>query len=212
MSFAIPVFGDELILDESLTSSRTLGDFNIATCMCPVEIAHEGLFDTNGEITAGQLYTLFKKQGLESVEELKLCLDLAPEGIRADYNLSAIELRIEDLSSTSEFQSFSLGDNQLLIPGYEASNIKPEAQISIKLDYDFMKQFNESSTEKISFNYSVDGETTSLPMTIGVLSEPNSYSPARAFFLVSFIGFWIVVFFVLFRVTSPRSENAVYSA
>ena len=206
-------FADELILDESLSDTQTVGDFDVSTYSAPVELDESGLLDENGVISAGKLYSFFKNQGIESMYQLNFAFDLPASDKRSDYQLNSINLEIENLTSASESKLFTLGDqNSLIMPSYEASNLKPEAQIGIQLGYDFMKQFNENSTEKIKLNYTVDDETAALPVRIGVLSKGEVYSPSRMFFLLAFAGFWAVVFMVLFRVTTPKAQNHAYTA
>lgn len=204
---------DELILDESFTETQTVGDFDISTYNAPVKLDESGLLDENGVISAGKLYSFFKSQGIDSVDRLNFAFDLAPSIDRSDYQLNSFQLEIEDLKMESGRHLFSLGDqNRLIMPSYEASNLKPEAQIAIQLDYDFMKQFNKNSTEKIKIYYTVDGEKMAVPARIGVLSKGESYSPARMFFLLAFAGFWAIVFMVLFRVTTPKPHSAASPA
>ena len=77
--------------------------------------------------------------------QLNFAFDLPASDKRSDYQLNSINLEIENLTSASESKLFTLGDqNSLIMPSYEASNLKPEAQIGIQLGYDFMKQFNEN--------------------------------------------------------------------
>ena len=203
--------GDELILDESMTESQVVGDFDVQPCSHPIRI-DEGLFlDEHGEIVAGKLWSMLNKQGIDSTYRLNFAIDLDPSIDRADYQFNSIELEIE--GANSDGRLFSLGaQNSLMLPGYETSNLRPEAQVAIQLDYDFMKRFNEHSTEKIKFQYTVDGEKMAVPVKIGIVSQNTNYSPSRMFFLMAFAGFWAIVFSVLFRVTSPKPRNAASPA
>ena len=198
---------DELVLDESLTSFQSVGDFDVASCNLPVEPEDDGLLNENGEITAGKLYSYFKSKGMESVNEIVFCFDVDPTIERADYSLESIVLSIEDI------EKYTLGENSLKLPAYEASTLKPEAQLAIKLGYDFMKRYNENSTERIKLDYAVAGAHAKPTFKIGVLPESRSSFPAsRFFFLTAFAGFWFVVFMVLFRATNPRSATDMVSA
>lgn len=208
-----PVNGDELILNESASQTQTVGDFGVSTFVSSVQLDQASMLDESGTITAGNLYTYFKGKGLTSVYDIKLCLDVDAD-LRADYALDSIELRIEDLDPNKRRQRhFSLGDNSLTIPGYENSASKPEAQFTASLGYDFMEEFNENSTEKLKFEYvSVDGQRNALPVKVGVLSPPPSEEWSSYLFLIAFSSFWLLVFVVLFRVTSPKSHSAAYPA
>ena len=212
-SLTVQVSGDEIIIDESLTKTQTVGDFHVSNCDKPIVIDESSLFDEHGEISAGKLYSFFKSQGIDSIDQINFVIDLDPNSKRTDYQLNSLQLEIEDLTSDSGGRLFSLGsENSLTVPGYEASTMRPEAQIAVQLDYDFIKQFNENSTEKIKFQYTVDGEKMAVPVKIGVLSQGGGYSPTRMFFLLAFAGFWAVVFMVLFRVTTPKPHNAASPA
>ena len=205
--FASATSADELILDESLTNFQSVGDFDVSACHLPVEPEADGLL-TNGEITAGQLYTYFKNKGMDSVNEIVFCVDVDPavQG-RTDYALESLELSIEDI------EKYTLGENSLMLPAYEASTMKPEAQLSIKLGYDFMQRFNADSEERIKFDFAVAGQQSKSMFKIGVLPESqSSFDSSRFLFLSAFVGFWLVVFFVLFRATNPKTTTDMASA
>ena len=199
---------DELILDESLTKFHTVGDFDVCACNLPIEPGAAGLLNENGEISTGALYTYFKDHGMDSVNEIVFCVDVDPALERVDYSLESIVLSIED------FGSYTLGENSLMLPAYESSKMKPEAQLAIKLGYDFMKQFNADSTERIKLDFALAGDKQSKTgFTIGVLPETRSSFPVSRFmFLTAFAGFWFVVFVVLFRATNPRAAADMASA
>lgn len=207
-------FCDELILDESASESQTVGDFDVSTFISSVKLDQESLFDSSGTITAGELYSYFKGKGLTSVYDINLCLDIEHTDLRADYALDSIELRIEDLDAEKRrARHFRLGDNSLTFPGYENSDVKPEAQFSANLGYDFMEEFDENSTEVLKFEYvTADGERNALPMKVGILSPSASDAHSTYFFLTAFTLFWLLVFVVLFRITSPKSHNAASPA
>ena len=207
------VNSDEVIVDEAMTNAQTVGDFEVSKIATTIDLDQAELFNESGEMVSGHLYTFFKNQGIESVDELRLCLDIDPNVIRADYALNSIEFTIEDLKSNRDRQ-FSMGvDNSLRIPGYETSSRKPEAQIAIKLDYDFMKEFNANSTEKLKFKYLVDGEEREIsPAKVAVLPERPHFNAARLPFMIAFCTFWVFVFLILFRMTTPKSQNAASPA
>ncbi len=192
---------DELILDESLSGFQTVGDFDVSSCATPVAMDQSGLLNEDGEITTGQLYAFYKKQGINSVNEIVLSLDVDPNMVPADYDLDSMEFSIEDLK-------YTLGGNSLRLPAYESSAMKPEAQIAIKLNYDFMQKFNEFSTEKIKFS-AVDGKQEKVPLKVGVTPQhASTFSATRMILLTAFAGFWVFVFMVLFRTTAKSSKPA----
>ena len=206
--------GDELILDEAAATSQTVGDFNVSTFVSSFQLDKKSLLDASGKITAGHLYSYYKEKGITSVYDIKLCLDVEKSDVRADYALDSIELRIEDLSPDKHRERlFRLGDNSLTIPGCENSNVKPEAQISANLGYDFMEEFDENSTEVLKFEYvSSDGERNALPVKVGVLTPRTGSDWSTYILLVAFTGFWLMVFVLLFRFTSPKSHGAASPA
>jgi len=205
---------DELILDEAAATSQTVGDFDVSTFVSSVQLDQESLLDSSGAITAGHLYTYFKQKGLKSVYDIKLCLDIEQSDLRADYAFDSIELRIEDLSPDKRRERhFRLGDNSLTMPGYENSDVKPEAQLSANLGYDFMEEFDENSTEVLKFEYvSSDGERNALPVKVGVLTPRTGTVWPTYILLVAFTAFWLIVFVLLFRFTSPKSQGAAFPA
>ena len=207
--FAVAAPADELILDESLTNFQAVGDFDVSSCNLPVEQEAEGLLDENGEISTGKLYSYFQSKGMDSVNEIVFCVDVDPSGARVDYSLEDIVLSIED------FGRYTLGENSLMLPAYEASTMKPEAQLAIKLGYDFMQRFDANSTERIKLDFALAGgeERSKTGFTIGVLPETRSSFPVSRFlFLTAFACFWFVVFVVLFRATNPRGTADIASA
>lgn len=194
---------DELILDETLTNIHSLGDFNVSPCLLPVEPEADGLLNENGEITAGELYSYFDSKGMNSVEEIVFCVDVDPTIKRADCSIESIVLSIEDV------EKYTIGENSLMLPAYEASAMKPEAQLAISLGYDFMKRFNANSTERIRLDFDISGAHSKSSFTIGVLPESRTSFPdaSRFFFLFVFACFWGVVFVVLYRATNPRAAT-----
>lgn len=200
---------DEVVLDESLTEMQTVGDFDVVTFVSPVDISEQGLLTDEGEIEVGKLISFYRSRGIESVYELNLCLDVE-SGIRTDQHLNSIELIIGDENSQSN-QVYRLGDNILKLPGYEASDFKPEAGLNIKLDFDLMQEFDETSTEKI--RVTVDGETGSaVPVRVAYLAQADYFFLSRFTFVLAFALFWVFVFLVLFRVTTPKDRNVASPA
>ena len=198
---------DELILDESLTGIHDVGDFGVSSCILPVEPEAEGLLNEHGEISAGKLWGYFDSKGITSVNELIFCVDVDPTAGRNDYKLDSIVLSIGDIK---ESRIYELGENSLKLPAYEASVMKPEAQLAIKLDYDFMKKFNQNSTERIKIDFAGADKSS---FKIGVVPQTGSgFDVSRFLFLTAFAGFWFVVFVVLFRATSPRDATDIASA
>ena len=198
--FSANSLADEVLLDESLTEMQTVGDFNVGTFATPVDISEQGILTDQGEIVAGKLVSFFKQHNIESVYELNLCLDIDSKD-RSDQQLNSLQLTIGDSGSD---QVYRLGDHILKLPGYEASDFKPEAGLSINLGFDFMQEFDENSTEKIRLT--MDGDAGK-QFRIAYLAPPNYFSINRFVFITAFASFWVFVFIVLFRVTTPKDRN-----
>jgi hypothetical protein len=198
---------DELIIDESFTRHQTVGDFDVSAVLSPMRPRVDSMFNDDGEITTGELFKIFQQRGMKSVSELTICLDIDPTvGGQTNYALHAMELLIQG-KSDEDWRSFQFGDNSLMVPGYEASALKPEAQLSVKLDYDFMQRFNENSTEKLKFNYFLNGEEKAVPVKAWVQAKENQFSLGRFLLVSAFALFWIFVFAALLRMTNPTPQK-----
>ena len=218
--FPSPVQADEVVLEEANDGLliRT-GDFELKTCREPVITGLsllEGLGSKSGEITAGELYRFFKSQGKDSVDRLVLCVDLEGNPLRTDVGFDDFVLTIEDPFETGQpTRSFSLdrdGDNSLVVPGYETSMLKPEAQLEIPLGYDFMQRYSENSEEivKLDFQYSDDNEQSNVPLAVYFPAEQTIrwFSIPRLSLVFVFAVFWVVVFWALIKFTLPKPQTA----
>ena len=205
---------DELIVEESNDTLVKTGDFEWRACKEPIVSGLnlvEGL-GTTGEITTGQLYKFFKSQGFESVDRLVLCVDI-DNALRSDVGLDEFVVTIEDPFRSTNFGSFSLdrdGDNSLIMPGYETSMLKPEAQLEIPLGYDFMQRFSENSKEVVKLNFQTSGDKKTVPVTV-YFPETRSiswFSGPRLLIVLLFAAFWAAVFWALVRFTLPKGGAA----
>lgn len=209
---------DEVILEESNNVLIRSGDFECRPCMEQVDSGLrivEGLGNNSGEITAGELYRFFKSHGMDSVDRLVLCVDLEGNPLRTDVGFDDFVLTIEDPYQSGEpIRSFSLdrgGDNSLIVPGYETSLLKPEAQLEIPLGYDFMQRFSENSEEVVKLNLQYAGNLQSdVPLAVYFPAERTLrwFSIPRLLLVVSFAIFWAAIFWVLVRFTLPRTQTA----
>jgi hypothetical protein len=207
---------DEVVINESSDSGLSIGDFSCSPVRERVDSAFElfqsqtGLANQNGEVTVdvGELYAFFKSQGITSLDRLVLYVDVSPTQKNADFGLQNMQLSIEDSSQSQVITSFSFRDNNLMVPSYETSARKPEARLEIQLPFDFMTKFSESSTEKLKLNLLVDEKVGSMPFSLTLRgSQSTSFSFSRFFLLLAFAVFWVVVFWVLFRFTVPRTST-----
>ena len=201
-----------LVADEIIISGNehavTVGDFDFSPCNTE---SHQGALavlseGSNGEMTAGDLWQFFSDHGINSVENLTICMDWAP-GLELgnDIDVSDLHLQIEDPSEVgSLITNVSLGGHSLVVPGFEVSSFKPEAKLGVALGYDFMKRFGPESTEKIHLGF---GDTSKAGFLPTFSFEGSAASPGRMpnwFGLVGFILFWLVAFKCLAVVTAPK--------
>lgn len=213
-SLITSVSADVVVVEESNNVLTRGGDFECRPCMEHVGSGLsivEGLGTNSGEVTAGELYRFFKSQGMDSVDRLVLCVDLKGNPLRTDVGFDDFVLTIED-PFNAPMKSFSLdrgGDNSLVVPGYETSLMKPEAQLEIPLGYDFMERFSENSEEVVKLNLQYAGnQESSVPLSVYFPAERTLrwFSLPRMLLVVSFGLFWAAIFWVLVRFTLPRAQ------
>ena len=203
------VSADEIVV-ECGDRNVSVGDFDCAGCSSEVTNALRLLMSQKkGQLTAGELWQFFDAQGIRSVEQLTLCLDLDPsDHFRGNVGLSGITLQIEDPNSLGDLiTNASIGENSLIVPEYEISSFKPEARLHVALGYDFMKQFTADSQAKIQLGFTAPGSSVIAPR-FAVEGSETSLVPASFNWvaLIGFVGFWVLVFFLLNRVTRPKQE------
>jgi hypothetical protein len=201
--FTVSSNADEVIIDSKATSKVSVGDFDCSKCPTAINNILE-LFDgIDNEVTAGQLWSFFDAQGVSSVDHLVLCLDVQPTDDSA-FGINSVELKIEDPAQMgSLLTNVSLGDNSLVLPGYDITAFKPEAKLEIALGYDFMERFSANSTELISLDVSSDGANAST--IVSVQGESGFFAQGfNLFALGIFAIFWAIVFLVLNRFTKPQ--------
>ena len=203
-----------LVADEIIISGNehavSVGDFDFSPCNTE---SHQGALAVlsdgcNSEMTAGDLWRFFSDRGIDSVENLTICMDWAPgQELGTDIGVSNLQLQIEDPSHAgSLLTNVSLGGHSLVVPGFEVSSFKPEAKLGVELGYDFMKRFGPESTEKIHLDFGEPSQAGFLPVPTFSF-EGGAANPGRIpnwFGLVGFILFWLVVFKCLAVVTAPK--------
>jgi len=211
------VNADEVVLEEANDGMIIRsGDFELRTCRESVGTGLNllsGLGDKSGEITAGELYRFFKSQGKDSVDRLVLCVDV-DNPLRNDVGFDDFVLTIEDPFETGQpTRSFSLdrdGDNSLVVPGYETSLLKPEAQLEIPLGYDFMQRYSETSKEvvKLDCQYSDGNQQSNVPLAVYFPAERTIgwFSIPRLSLVFVFAVFWVAVFWALIKFTLPKPQ------
>lgn len=146
--------------------------------------------DSAGQITAGELWQFFNEQGLTSVDRLTLKVDYASE--LTEDNLGSIHFQIEDPGTGSFLTKIRVdGSNKLEIP----------------LDYDYMKRFSADSTELIRLALPGDF-SQSTAATISIEADSPLLTRLNVILFGGFIGFWLVLFYILNHFTKPLEEAA----
>lgn len=205
--FAGASVGDEIVIDNQGESQRSLGDFQCYSCPTQVSSAM-GILDqaSSGEVSAGELWQFFHSQGVDSLEQLTLCLDVEQLDGQSAFDLQSVEFKIEDPGLQGELlTNVSLGDNTIIVPGFETSSFRPEAKLQIALGYDFMQRFSADSQEKIKLDFSSSQIAPNVKFSIEG-NDNNAFSSWHYGLMAIFVGFWIVVFFFLNRVTKRMAD------
>jgi hypothetical protein len=206
---AVAAVGDEIIIDNQGESQISFpGDFRCSSCPTQINSAMVLLDQaSSGEISAGALWRSLHSQGVDSLDHLTLYLDVEQLDGQSAFDLQSVELKIEDPRGEGELlANFSLGDNSIIVPGFETSSFRPEAKLEIALGYDFMERFSADSQEKIKLDFSSDSQIASNVKFSIEGSEDSAFSSWNYWLLTAFVGFWIVVFFVLNRITKRMAD------
>ena len=199
-----PLCADEIILEEH-ADQKIVGDFNCTSGFLQPTNSIQ-LLPGKDSLTAGELWAHFDALGIESIDTLVICLDVEPSKSDNNLDLDLVEFTIKDPFDESTLTSFSLdsdGDHKLILPSYEASAFKSEAQMQIKLGFDFMKKYTKDSTEKVVLNVEMDGDEAAQP-SFFISPENSGFNGVNALTLIIFTLFCVVVFAVLYRATSPQ--------
>jgi hypothetical protein len=212
--------GDEIVLDGSRPQVFSLGDFSVSTA------AFTGGFDLNPissisgavilnnadigssgcEMRAGDLWKYLKSQGIHSTDRLTFYVDLQSDNSGGDVSLDDFEFTISGPDSAMALTHYEMnrnGGNRIVVPGFETSLGGPEAAVEVYLGYDFMERFSESSTELVVLNSKSSGAISQKPEIL-VQGRPQQFGILNTVMLTGFVGFWLIVFWVLKRVTLPQ--------
>lgn len=206
-----PVLGDEIVVNGN-ESKIAVGDFDCMGCNSEVRNALALLMSQrSGDVTAGELWKFFKDQGIDSVENLTLCMDVQGSSLTG-FGLSQLKLKIEHPDQFGALLTdVSIGENSLVVPNYEISSFKPEARLNIALGYDFMQRFSAASQERVHLDFqSVLGDEDDSAAAPVFSVEAGSQILTRRFSFLPFLGFvlfWIAVFILLSRLTRPKNNS-----
>lgn len=201
--------GDEIVIDNQGDSQISLGDFQCSSCPTQVNSVMDLLSQSqSGEVSAGELWQFFHSQGIDSLDQLTFCLDVDQLDGQSAFDLQSVQLKIEDPRSQGELLTdVSLGNNSIIVPGFETSSFRPEAKLKIDLGYDFMQRFTADSQEKIKLDFSSSNSQLASNVKFSIEGrDSNVFSSWNYWLLAAFIGFWIVVFFFLNRVTKRLAD------
>lgn len=203
-----PASGDQVIVGSDPDATVFLAD-DVLCSACDgtltpqaIEVLTSG---AGGEVTAGQLWSFFKAQGVDSMDELTLRLDVDPEKAGSSIegssiDISALQLQIENPSGIDGFATdVKIGDKQLLLSTPSFDPDVADMQLAVKLHYDFMERFSADSTEKIKLNVSGSG----LMPSISIAKKTDSLRQMNWLMLVGFAIFWLSVFGIVNWLTKP---------
>lgn len=195
------------IADEIVISGNehevTVGDFDFSPCNTGSTQGALAVLNhcPNGEMTAGDLWKFFSDRGIDSVENLTICMDWSPnQQLTSEIDLSSLQLMIEDPTTEGLITDVSLNGNSLIVPGFEVSSFKPEGKLGVALGYDFMKRFGPKSTEKIR----LASNGSILPSFSFEGTGPSPDRIPNWFTLIGFVLFWLVAFKFLALATAPK--------
>ena len=199
---------DQVIVDSDPDATVFLAD-DVLCSACDgtltpqaIEVLTSG---SGGEVTAGQLWSFFKAQGVDSMDELTLRLDVDTERAGStvegsSIDISALQLQIENPSGIDGFATdVKIGDKQLLLSSPSLDSDVADMQLAVKLHYDFMERFSADSKEKIKLNVSGSG----LMPSISIAQKTESLREMNWLVLIGFTIFWLSVFGLVNWLTKP---------
>ena len=203
-----PVAADQVIVDRDPGMSVALTD-DVACSACDgtltpsaIEVLTGG---SEGEITAGQLWKFFKAQGVDSMDELTVYLDIDPDKASntvdgSSIDISALQFQIENPNGVQGLATdVQIGNKQVLFPTESRNADSADMQLAVKLHYDFMKQFSADSKEKIKLNVAGSG----LMPSISIAKKTETLRALNWPLLIAFSVFWVAIFALVNWLTKP---------
>lgn len=140
-------------------------------------------------ITAGELWQFFHDQGVTSVDQLTLNLDCGGKNLS---HSGAIQFQIQDPNNGNILTNLSIDSS---------SN-----RLEVPLEFDYMKRFSPGSKELIRLDLS-ELDALASKAKISVESDSQIFGPLNVLLITGFFAFWVVVFFVLNRLTKPIQQE-----
>ncbi len=198
---------EEIIIREGNSRGEVAcGDYSCSPCLSKLAAASFEMKNGNAggsiELTAGELWQFFNAQGYDSVNKMTLLLDVDQLSRDDNFNLSKLNIQIQSPLDGNLLTDANLGSDKLIVPGYETSSSRPEAELRFDLGYDFMELFSSDSTEIV--RVSIDSPmNSSLSPTFHLMADDTVFGQTNLGQMFVFVLFWGVVFLVLLRWMKP---------
>jgi hypothetical protein len=202
---------EEVIIEEgSSLGAVSCGDYACSPCLAKLASASlrmgNELSPGTIEMTAGELWQFFDAQGYGSVNKMTLFLDVDQLNSEDNLTLSKLNLQIQSPLGGKLLTDANLGADNLIVPGYETSSSRPEAELRFDLGYDFMELFSRDSQEIV--RVSVDSPMLSMMTpTFHLTADDNVFGRTDLGQMFMFVMFWGVIFLTLLRWMKPVRQT-----
>lgn len=198
-------FAEEVVIEEGNSRVNVaIGDYSCSPCLAKLVAASYEMHENNGsiELTAGELWQFFDDQGYDSVDKMTLFLDVGQLSSDDSFNISKLNVQIQSPLGGHLLTDANLGADQLIVPGYETSATRPEAELRFDLGYDFMKLFTPDSTEIVRVSIDTPVSAAMTP-TFRLAANRSVFGQTNLGQMFLFVLFWGAVFLVLLRWMKP---------
>ncbi|MEZ6093127.1 MAG: hypothetical protein R3C03_02655 [Pirellulaceae bacterium] len=219
VAFGMPhsTLGDEIVIDGMRPRGVISGDFEWFA-FSHSEIDQLAMNRVNSSmslssdtpyytIRAGDLWQYLKSQGIDSTDHLTFLLDVNESDPTGSLTFESLEFLISD-ETNAEIKKMVMDrelDEHVSIPSYEIISGRPEAMLDVPLGFDFMTRFSAGSNELISFRSEVAGGVRNAP-SFSVAGRSRRFGWFNTMLLTTFVGFWLIVFWTLKRITLPDAD------
>lgn len=202
-------FAEEVVIEEANSQRNiSIGDYSCSPCLAKLIAASYEMEGSNDrgtiELTAGELWQFFDDQGYDSVNKMSLFLDVDQLSSEDNFNLSKLNIQIQSPLGGQLLTDANLGADRLIVPGYETSSSRPEAELKFDLGYDFMKLFTPNSTEIV--RVSMDAPANGMIPTLHLAANQSVFGQTNLGQMFLFVIFWGAVFLILLRWMKPVRE------
>lgn len=195
---------DEVVLQDGSNDDEVkLGDYN---CSAYRAGASSNFQLQDQTITAGQLWTFFDEQGLDSVESLVICVDVDRLPADQQLGLNAMDLLIGDQSGSQKKCHYTMGNNSFVLPARKTRAYTAECRFEVDLGYDFMERYSSSSTDAVKLNVDLDDSAASSPVFF-IEGKRSLFTVPNMLMLSVFCLFWVAAFWMLKRFTLPSAKT-----